>query len=204
MRTRPQNPVILIIVIALAVALTFIASGGALARSMFQSSILPSPGVTATIPSLPTATPTFIPNLIPTDVSSIVQTPVIAGVTLTATLPVETVPTLIDASNATPTASGFLPPPTLVNPNAVAPDRLTPLAPANLPLVGPAAPPEPTPTPAQPDMPGAAELIDSGVVALSYLWLCCGALILIAAGLVALWLWRRSKHSEPRNDPPPA
>jgi hypothetical protein len=184
LRTRPQNLAILITVIALAVALTFAASGGALARTTFQSSIMPPPGSTATFtPELlftpgagdfRTITP-FIPEASPT-----------FGVELSPTQPV--------VVEATPTVSGFLPPPTLVNPNALVPGRLTPLAAENRPLAGPAAPPEPTPTEAPPVAPGAAQLIDSGVVALSYLWLCCGALLLVVVGLAVLWLWRRSKR----------
>jgi hypothetical protein len=184
LRTRPQNLAILITVIALAVALTFAASGGALARTMFQSSIEPPPGSTATFTPEPVFTPgagdfrtitPFIPEASPT-----------FGVELTPTQPV--------VVEATPTVSGFLPPPTLVNPNAPVPGRLTPLAPENRPLAGPAAPPEPTPTEAPPVAPGAAQLIDSGVVALSYLWLCCGALLLVLVGLAVFWLWRRSKR----------
>ena len=184
MRTRPHNLTILITVIALAVALTFAASGGALARTMFQSSIEPPPGSTATF----TPEPVFTPGTgdFPTITPFVPEGSPTFGVELTPTQPV--------VVEATPTVSGFLPPPTLVNPNALVPGRLTPLAPGNRPLVGPAAPPEPTATQVPPVAPDAAQLIDSGVVALSYLWLCCGALLLAAAGLAVLWLWRRSKR----------
>jgi cytoskeletal protein RodZ len=186
LRTRPQNLAILITVIALAVALTFAASGGALARSTFQSSILPPPDSTATY----TPEPVFTP--VATDFATI--TPSAPTASPPSTFVVEATPTQPIIVEATPTVSSFLPPPTLVNPNAVVPGRLTPLAPANPPLAGPAAPPEPTPTQIPPRAPTAADLIDSGVVALSYLWLCCGALLLIATGLVVLWLWRRGKR----------
>jgi hypothetical protein len=43
-------------------------------------------------------------------------------------------------------------------------------------------------------VPGPAQLIDNGVVALSYLWLCCGALALAGAALGLVWLARRSKR----------
>jgi hypothetical protein len=184
LRTRPQNLIPLITVIALAVALTFAASGGALARSTFQSSIVPPPDSTATTTPEPIFTPVDFPTV----------PPVIPEASPSATVVVEATPTQVVVVEVTPTVSGFLPPPTLVNPNALVPSRLTPLAPDNRPLVGPAAPPEPTPTKVSPVAPGAAELIDSGVVALSYLWLCCGVLILAAAGLAVLWLWRRSKR----------
>ena len=200
MRTRPQNLPILITVIALAVALTFAASGGALARSTFQSSILPTPESTATFTPEPiftpvvgdfaTATP-FNPTALPSPTSVEEPTPAQPTVVETAPTVVETAPTVVETA---PNASGFLPPPTLVNPNALALGQLTPLAPDNRPLVGPAVPPEPTPTKTSPVAPGAAELIDSGVIALSYLWLCCGELLLVVAGLTALWLWRRSKR----------
>jgi hypothetical protein len=156
LRTRPQNILSLIAVTALAAALTLAASGGALARSTFQSSIIPLPESTGTAPP----TPDFTPG----------------------------------GSDATPSVSGFLPPPTLVNPSSVAPGRVSPLAPENQPLVGAAAPPEATSTPTPAEAPGVAQLIDSGVVALSYLWLCCGALFLVAAALTIVWLSRRSKR----------
>jgi hypothetical protein len=184
LRTRPQNLIPLITVIALAVALTFAASGGALARSTFQSSIVPPPDSTATATPEPVFTPVDSPTV----------PPVILEASPSATFVVEATPTQVVVIEATPTVSSFLPPPTLVNPNALVPGRLTPLAPENRPLVGPAAPPEPTPTSAPPVAPGAAQLIDSGVVALSYLWLCCGALLLAVVGLAVLWLWRRSKR----------
>jgi hypothetical protein len=184
LRTRPQNLVLLITVIALAAALTFGASGGALARSTFQSSIETPPDSTVTA----TPEPIFTPGDFPT------VPPVIQEATPSATFIVEATPTQPVVVEATPTVSSFLPPPTLVNPNALVPGRLTPSGSENRPLVGPAAPPEPTPTQVSPAAPGAAELIDSGIVAFSYLWLCCGALLLVATGLAVLWLWRRSKR----------
>ncbi len=194
MRTRPQNLTILITVIALAVALTFAASGGALARSTFQSSIVPPPDSTATATPEPIFTPSDFPTVPPVTQEATPPPTFIVEATPPATFIVEATPTQLDVIEVTPTVSGFLPPPTLVNPNALVPGRLTPLAPENRPLVGPAAAPEPTPTEAPPVAPGAAQLIDSGVVALSYLWLCCGALLLAVVGLAVLWLWRRSKR----------
>jgi hypothetical protein len=191
LRTRPQNLTILIIVIALAVALTFAASGGALARSTFQSSILAPPDSTATATPEPIFTPVDSPTVSPVIPEA---SPVFPEASPSATFVVEATPTQVVVIEATPSVSRFLPPPTLVNPNALVPGRLTPLAPENRPLAGPAIPPEPTPTAAPPVAPGAAQLIDSGVVALSYLWLCCGALLLAVVGLAVLWLWRRSKR----------
>ena len=186
MRTRPQNISILIAVFALAAALTLAASGGALARSTFQSSLLPSPEITETVPP----TPDFTPG----GGEIIVETPFLPELTPTRSLLPAITPTVPVAGNATPTVAGFLPPPTLVNPSSVAPGRLSPLAPDNQPLVGEAVPPEATSTPMPPEAPGVAQLIDSGLVALSYLWLCCGALFLVAAALTIVWLSRRSKR----------
>jgi hypothetical protein len=187
LRNRPQHLATLIAVIALAIALTFAASGGSLARSTFQSSPVASPEDTATVPAIPTFTPTA-PGII-------AQTPLVPEITPTIPLVVEATPTAPGTGNPMPTVSGFLPPPTLVNPNALVPGQPTPLASYNRPLFGPTAPPpEPTATQALPVAPGAAQLIDSGVLALSYLWLCCGVLLLAAVGLAVLWLWRRSKR----------
>jgi hypothetical protein len=180
LRTRPQNLAILITVIALAVALTFAASGGALARSTFQSSILPTPEGTATFTPEPVLTPVA---------GDYTATPFNQTALPSPTFVIELTPTQPTVVVTAPTASSFLPPPTLVNPNALVPGRLTPLAPDNRPLVGPAAPPQSPPTEVLPVAPGAAELIDSGVIALS-----CGVLLLAAAGLTVLWLWRRSKR----------
>jgi hypothetical protein len=38
-------------------------------------------------------------------------------------------------------------------------------------------------------------LIDDGIVALSYLWLCYGVLVLAVAALVIVWLARRSTRA---------
>jgi hypothetical protein len=198
LRTRPQNISILIAVIALAAALTLAASGGALARSTFQSSIVPPPAITRTVPPIPTFTPTPIftpsPTFTPGGGDIITQTPFIPEMTPTATPVTEATPIVPVVSDATPTTSGFLPPPTLVNPSSAAPGRLSPMATGNQPLVGAAELPAATSTSIPIEAPSAAQLIDSGVVALSYLWLCCGALLLAAAALTIVWLSRRSKR----------
>jgi hypothetical protein len=186
LRTRPQNIPILIAIIALAAVLTLAASGGVLARSTFQSSIVPSPEITETVAP--------IPDFTPGGGELITEIPFVPELTPTPTVVAEVTTIVPVVSAAPPTASGFLPPPTLVNPSSVAPGRVSPLAPENRPLVGAAAPPEVTSAPTPPEAPGVAQLIDSGVVALSYLWLCCGALFLVAAALTLVWLSRRSKR----------
>lgn len=194
MHTRPRNVPALTIIFALAVGLTISMSGGALARSTFQSSIEPPPDSTATATPEPIFTPDEFPTVPPVIPEETPPPTFVVEATPSPTFVVEATPTQPIVVEATPTVSSFLPPPTLVNPNAPVPGRLTPSGSENRPLVGPAAPPEPTPTQAPRAAPGAAELIDSGVVAFSYLWLCCGALLLIITGLAVLWLWRRSKR----------
>jgi hypothetical protein len=39
-------------------------------------------------------------------------------------------------------------------------------------------------------------LIDNGIVALSYVWLCCGALALVAVVLFLAWIARRSRRAQ--------
>ena len=90
---------------------------------------------------------------------------------------------------------GFLPTPTLVNPNDLTQGRPALTQPGAAPLVGPAVPlPEATAPSAAPPVPGAAQLIDNAVVALSYLWLCCGFLFILALALIIVWLARRSRR----------
>ena len=95
---------------------------------------------------------------------------------------------------AAPGVPGFLPPPTLSAPTG----KLQPLLPGpGQPLVAPPAPtlaPRP-PAAASSDALTLARLIDEGIVALSYLWLCCGVLVLAVAALVIVWLARRSKRT---------
>jgi hypothetical protein len=65
------------------------------------------------------------------------------------------------------------------------------------PLVAPPAPtlaPRTTPA-AAPETASLAQLIDEAIVALSYLWLCCGILVLVVAALVIVWLARRSTRA---------
>lgn len=175
MRTRSQNVVPLSIVLILAVILVLAASGGgALARSTFQSS-----------PLAPEDTPeASAPEGIPT------ETPLPA-----APEPTVEVPTPIamePPAEPTTLPPGFLPAPTLTSPDAVVP---LPPATGPQPLVGPAAPavePSPVPTSATLAVPSAAQLIDNAIVALSYVWLCCGVVLLVLGAVVLIWLARRS------------
>lgn len=166
MTTRLRSIALLIVVLLIAVTLTVAMSDAILARSTFQSS-----------PLLPTDTPVVVQPS-PTAVTDGLPEPT------KAPEPTSFVPV------ATPV--GFLPAPTLTNPDALLPLNAT----AQPPLIGPAAAPaEPTSEPdAASGAPGVAELIDNGIIALSYVWLCCGALLVALSALVVVWLARRSSR----------
>lgn len=162
-----SNILSLLAVLALAAVVTTAVSGRVTARAMFQV----SPPDTQS-PLWPTMT---LPA----------ETPI-------ATLPAEA-PTVVppqdtpqpDAASDGPVVPGFLPAPTLTNP-----DELR----SNPPVVyrPTSAPPEPTPEPAPTPM-TLAGLIREGIVALSYLWLCIGVALLIGLGAAVVWLVRRTQ-----------
>jgi hypothetical protein len=82
---------------------------------------------------------------------------------------------------------GFLPAPTIVNPNDI----------QSLPLAQPAvsaggAAPEPAPTPASTT---ADPSVRAVVALLNYLWLLCGGALLIGGAVAMILLWRRSQHT---------
>lgn len=151
----------------LAVALVWTLPDEALARPVFQSPLTDQPPtmtatltVTGTRPA-PTGAPTARPP---------------------AEAPMAAPPT------ADSKAPGFLPPPTLSAPGS-RPQSLLP-GPAQ-PLVAPPAPrPTPTPTGAPNDALTLARLIDAAIIAVSYIWLCCGVFILIGVTLGLVWLAR--------------
>ncbi len=167
MRTRLRSIALLIVVLLIAVILTVAMSGAILARSAFQSS-----------PVLPTDTPAAAQPS---------PTPTISGLSTATPAPAAAPTTTVSDPPA-----GFLPAPTLTNPDTLLPLPST----AQPPLVGPAvAPAEPTSEPdAASGVTGVAELIDNGIVAFSYLWLCCGALVLGLLALVVVWLARRGSR----------
>lgn len=175
MHTRLQSSVpVLGAVVALALALTVAVSGAALALSTFQSS-----------PLVPEDT---LPPSPPEGMITDTPTPVPLEPTPEAPLPAATQPPAEPMS----LPPGFLPAPTLTNP-----DALLPLPPAvgQPPLVGPAVPPpepSPVPTSSVSAVPSAAQLIDNAIVALSYAWLCCGVALLVLGAAVLVWLARRS------------
>lgn len=163
-RSSSHSLVLILALTALAVGLAAWQPSGVLARQTFQSS---PPRGTGT--STATATRS-------------------ATATAAATVRPELAPT--KAPTAAARGGAFLPAPTLTSNDAPLPGLAAGPQP---PLAAPAAPlPQRDATPsAAPG--GVATLIDGGVVALSYLWLCCGALLLIGAALAAVWLGRRRR-----------
>jgi len=97
-----------------------------------------------------------------------------------------------------PTPLGFLPPPTLTSPGtpvpAAAPSPLTEELPVS---IAPTEPPPVEETNSQSPTnlrATVARLIDQGVLALGYLWLCCGILALVGIGGALIWFFRRSRR----------
>ena len=171
----------LIILTGLSVALVWALPDEALARPVFQSPLTDQP-------------PTVTPTLTVTDTRQVapMQLPaspaVNPGSTAAPALPAE-------APMAAPPAGerkapGFLPPPTR-SAQGSRPQTLLP-GPGQ-PLVAPPAPmprPTPTPTGATDDASSLARLIDTAIIALSYVWLCCGIFVLVAVTLGLVWLAR--------------
>jgi hypothetical protein len=193
-----QTIAILAVLLILAFALSWASPGDAVARSMFQSP-LPTDTATLTVPVPPTPQASSVPaTLVPPPPTSDGQAPV---PTLPPTSPTNppgaATPPAVPAGRLTPNAAGFLPPPTFSAPGSA----LATLLPGpQQPLVAPAIPTsEPAGTatddPNSGGVPGVAQLIDNGVMALSYVWLCCGILVLLGATLILVWLARRSRRS---------
>ena len=178
-----------LILVALSVTVTWMMPGDALARPVFQSPLTPTVTRTATSTSTRPVTGTApITNPQPITGTRPVTPTVAAAPPITATRPITPA-----VAPAAPSVPGFLPPPTLSAPTG----KLQPLLPGpGQPLVAPPAPtlaPRP-PAAASSDALSLARLIDEGIVALSYLWLCCGVFVLAIAALVIVWLARRSKR----------
>lgn len=176
---------------ALSIMLIGVLPGDVLARPVFQSPVATNV-VTATRPVSLTApaTATRVISLTPT---------VNVTAPLTATRPVSPTVAPEPPPPALPpvqTPPGFLPPPTLSAPGG----QLPPLLPGpGQPLVAPRVPtavPQVTPaaTAAEDDALAVARLIDSGIVLLSYVWLCCGVFVLIGATVILVWLARRGQR----------
>ncbi len=168
----------------LAAGLALVLSRGAAADTLFQSS-----------PLLPTDTPeAFTPEPPPEASEPLPEAPE-PPADLPA--PPPEAPTVEpEPPQPTAEAAGFLPAPTLTNPDELLSGGILPQA--QPPLSGAAAPVEaagPTPT-AEP--PAAAQLIDGAVMLLGYAWLRCGAALLALAAVTFVWIMRRSARRRPR------
>lgn len=153
--------------------------GDALALPTFQSPL--------------TGTPTRSAS--PTIQATVTATMTVPPVTATAVASATPLPE-IDPSAAVPLqvpqkAPGFLPPPTL-SANGHVPPLLA--SPAGGPLAAASAAatpvPQPSPTGALAGPLSVARLIDLGALILSYLWLGCGILVLLAAVFALVWVAR--------------
>ena len=97
-----------------------------------------------------------------------------------------------------PTPPGFLPPPTLTSPGTPVPAVAASRLPGELPVrVAPTGTPTFTGTSSQSQTnvtATLARLIDQGVLAVGYLWLCCGILALVGVGGALVWSFRRARR----------
>jgi hypothetical protein len=143
-------------------------------------------------------TPTGQPSALPTGTGTSVPTPAATPVPTVTPMPTMTpMPTATSEPTASPTPPGFLPPPTLTSPGTPVPaepalqlpDELLPLRPAATETPGTAGGPE------SGFSVTLAGLIDRSVLALGYLWLCCGILALIGIGGALLWFFRRHRSA---------
>ena len=189
---------IVAVVAILAIGLSWASPHEIAARSLFQSP-LPTPTFAPTAPVEPTLPvpqepPTQAPQEPPT------EAPQPSAVPQPGPVPTEltNLPTAALNVPAVPKVPGFLPAPTLSAPDPAALGTLLPGP--QQPLVAPGlATPTPrstaTDTPDGGDVVGVAQLIDNGIIALSYVWMwCCGVLGLVVATLVFIWLARRSRR----------
>ncbi len=92
------------------------------------------------------------------------------------------------APTATAGVPGFLPAPTIVNPNDI---QSLPLA--QPPVSGSDGDSEPLPTPTRPA--GANSTVRAAVALLNYLWLLCGGMLLVGGAVAIILLWRRDRRS---------
>ena len=155
---------------ALALVLMLFFSSGDKARAMLQTSPFESP-------IGPLATLTLPPPDIgrpPDEVFPTLEPP--TAVPLPSTV------------GPTPTALGFLPAPTIVNPDDL---KSLPLARPPASGSGQEAEPEPSrPTPQPADT-----TVRAAVTLLNYLWLVCGGVLLVGGAVAIILLWRRGQQA---------
>jgi hypothetical protein len=205
-RKHLRSAELLALLVLVAAALTWIVSGKAVATVTFQSpnpfeSELPPPTVTPS--ALPTSTATSIPLLtsLPTPgtatSSPTPATPPESGTaTSSPTSASSPTPEVTLEPSPTSTPPGFLPPPTLTSPGTPVLAGPSSPSPGELPVrVAPTETPAQNASTVQTDFSMTlASLIDQGVLALGYLWLCCGVLALIGIGGALLWFLRRPRR----------
>ena len=191
MRTHLRTTLLLAILVLTAVALTWLISGGEGAAALQSPIPFESELVTPTLE--PTESPTGTPYVEIAETSSPTAT---LGTTSEPTL--EPTPGVTSEPSMSATPPGFLPPPTLTSPGTPVPGGAPSPWPEELPVrAAPTEtpPPEETNGRSQTDVSTAlARLIDQGVLAVGYLWLCCGVLALLGAGGGLLWFFRRSRR----------
>ncbi len=176
-RTRAQKAVSLVVILVLAASLTAVASGRVTARSTLQL----SPADTRSPAATPSWAPTATQELPPV-------TPTIEAEPSPITQPT-LAPVAPETTDTNPGVSGFLPAPTLTNPDDL---RNNPPAVYRPNTASPEPTPEPAPTPIT-----IGGLIREGLVALSYLWLCVGVILLVGIGAAVVWLARRAARRSP-------
>lgn len=195
MRTHLRTTQLLAILVLLAVALTWLISGREGAAA-FQSPVpFESELVTPTLEPTASPTGTAYPEIAQTS-SPTATLGATSGPTLEPTLEPTPVVTSEPAMSATP--PGFLPPPTLTSPGTPVPAGAPSTWPDELPVrVAPTETPAAEGTNSRPQTgvsTALARLIDQGVLAMGYIWLCCGVLALLGVGGVLIWFFRRSRR----------
>ncbi len=156
---RKSRVLALFTVAALTLILMLALSGGPVARATFQDSPLDTPAPT-------------------TSGQPEIQPP---------TTPPTTSVSLTPAVGPTPTVRGFLPAPTIVNPNDL----------KSLPVAQPpvsVGDSEPEPDVAQPTPPPSSLAVQLAVQLVNYFWLLCIGALLIAAVVAVFLIWRRDRH----------
>jgi hypothetical protein len=178
LNSTPRRFLGLLPVAVLTLILTLLLSRGEGVRAMLQASPISTP-----TPFVPTVPP---PGAIeqPT-----VGEPTVGEPTLEPFMTLEP-PTSVPLPatvGPTPTVRGFLPAPTIVNPNDL---HSLPLAQPQVSGGGAASEPTLVPAPA-----AGTSTARAAVALINYLWLLCGGVLLIGGAVAILLVWRRGQHT---------
>jgi hypothetical protein len=169
LNSTPRRILALLPVTALALILTLLCLGGDSMRAMLQVSALPTPAPFISTLELPT----------PEDGQPTLEVPTLAPPT-SVPLPAEAGPT--------PTPWGFLPAPTIVNPNDL---KSLPIAQPPVSSAGSSIEPTGVSTRA----PAGDPTVRAVVELINYLWLLCGGAIVVGGAVAIFILWRRSQRT---------